>query len=274
MEPNPPPAIRTTASDRMATALGMLTSGIDLLAPGFGSVFGGLLGEILPDLREKRVEAYLARLAQRLAMLEGGLEALRDRVDEVAQEHLALIHDGAVQATRATTQARIDHVAAVVAGGLTDAEAGGAVAARRVLRTLGDLDDVELETLARLAGWCAEGRRGRPLGDPRLSDLLIGQRDDNAAFGAYQLAFSHLESLGLVMSGEGGNVVASYPTAAGELVLLKAGLHPDPPRAFGLAGPPQARTFHDKIDQAESSAARERAAQVIAKNRQRQRAKF
>jgi len=271
MEPQAPPAIRTTASDRIATALGMLTSAIDLAAPGFGSVFGGLLGEILPDLRERRIEAYLGRLAQRLAAIEGGLQALQTRVDQVAEEHLGLIQDGAVQAAKATNQARIDQVAAVVADGVTEPGADAAASARRVLRTLGDLDDAELETLARLARWCADGRRGQPLRDPRLSELLIGRRDDNAAFGAYQLAFSHLESLGLVKSGEGGDIVASYPTTAGELVLLKAGLHPDPARAFGLAGPPQARTLHDKIDEAAASAARQRVAQHM---RRRPRSKF
>jgi hypothetical protein len=267
------PALRANASDRARTVLGLLTSSIDLVAPGFGSVFGGLISEVLPNLREKRVEQYLERLARRLAAVNDGLNALAERVDKVSAEHLALIQEGAQRAAESTTDERIERLAIIVADGVISPAQTDAAAARRVLRTLADLDEVELETLTRLAGWCAEGNKGKPLTDKRLSELLVGDYSDNAAWGGYQLAFSRLQALGLIQTGPNGNVVRSYPTTAGELVLLKAGLHPNVNKAFWLAGEPEGQARHQAAE-AEKAEAQRRAVAVQMQRNREGRARF
>lgn len=229
-----PAALKPTAADTAADALTAITSLIDVAAPGLGSVFGMLVGQVIPGLHRQRVTEYLTRLAARLRRVESGLASLEEIVRAVSETHLALIEDGAVYAARATTSERIDAIVALVAGGIT-ANQERAAADRRVLRTLGDLDEVELETLRRLAEWCGAGMRGSALTDRGLAKLLVGDREDSEGWGAYQLAFARLEALLLATRGAHGDLVTAYPTTAGELLLHRAGLHPAPDHLFKLA---------------------------------------
>jgi hypothetical protein len=266
-ETNIPRALRPNASDRARTLLSLLTSSVDVVAPGFGSVFGGLISEVLPNLRERRVEEYLRRLALQLAAVKEGLRALEDRINRVSEEHLALIQEGAQRAADATTKDRIARLAAVVADGVLSPQQSAAAGARRVLRTLADLDEIELETLTRLAAWCAQGNRGKALTDKRLGELLFGDHEDHVAWGGYQLAFSRLQALGLIRTGPNGSVARSYPTTAGELILLKSGLHPDIDKAFWLAGEPEGQARH----QAAEIEAAEKQRSAVARQMERQR---
>lgn len=114
------PSLQPTPGDRIADILRALGSSIDLVAPGWGSVFGSLIGEVIPNLREQRTAEYLTKLGQRLAALEAGFEAMSGGL---GVESLALFEDGARDASRATSSERIARIGYVVANGMAHGDA-------------------------------------------------------------------------------------------------------------------------------------------------------
>jgi len=90
-----------------------------------------------------RLERYLTELARRLDGI-----AQPDRLRELFndQTNVALVEDGAYQAARALTQERIERIADCVAHGVS-AEHVDSLLKRRILTTLGELDDQHLAIL-------------------------------------------------------------------------------------------------------------------------------
>jgi hypothetical protein len=137
------PMLRPTAADRAADTLRALTSAVDLIAPGVGSVFGQLIGSVIPNLRSERFELYLTLLGRRLRALDTRLEALAERL---GPEGIALFEEGARSAGRATREERIRQVALLVSGGIS-ADEKNAATSRDLMRILDEVTDSELALL-------------------------------------------------------------------------------------------------------------------------------
>lgn len=245
-----PPALRTTPSDRAAQGLRGLVDFVNLVAPGWGSLFGELVGEVIPGQRQERMAEFLALVARRSRLTAEGLSELANRlarVEETAQR-LALLEEGARAAVVSAETERRQHLAQLVAGGLVGEEMQAAQN-RSLLRILNNLGVVEVEALRLIAVRCAEGRRGQPFAVGLENQLLNGaERDDPERFAGYLMIRAQLEAQRLIFVGN-RNFLETYPTTLGEQLLLQAGLHPDMSQLYHLSknGPPARPTaFHSK----------------------------
>lgn len=176
-----PSSLRATAADNLAEGLRAATSLIDVVAPGWGSIFGSLIGQVIPDLREKRVLQYLTRLGSEL-------KEMQTRVDQIDwkshPESVALFEDAALIAARSTSQTRIDRIASVVAGHITREEKLVSQA-RSLLKLSAELTDPEA---ALLVTWCG-------LGGTRVYSAGMTDPDDQPF---YAIWMHRLMSLGLL----------------------------------------------------------------------------
>lgn len=164
------PALKAGAADHAATALKAISSAVDIVVPGAGSVFGELISFVIPNLRSQRFEEFLTRLARRIGKTEQRLDAL---IERLGPEQVALFEDGARGAVRATTSERIDRFARLVANGLTADEAEAE--RNRVLVAL--LEQVSETDLFYLDGFV--GRMGP---DPRGKSTRFARLDYGPGF--------------------------------------------------------------------------------------------
>ncbi|OOG66731.1 hypothetical protein B0E45_26195 [Sinorhizobium sp. A49] len=111
--------------------------------PLAGAVLSELVTNLVPDQRMDRLEKYLTELARRLDEV-----AQPDRLRELFDDptNVALMEDGAYQAARAITGERIQRIVDCVAYGIAAGEVDNLLK-RRVLTTLGELDDQHLAIL-------------------------------------------------------------------------------------------------------------------------------
>lgn len=242
-----PRALRTTASDRAAQGIRSLVDFVNTVAPGWGSLFGELVGEVIPGQRQERMAEFLAQVARRSRLTAEGLSELANRlarVEDTAQR-LALLEDGARAAVASPEKAKLQHLAQLVSGGLI-AEEIQAAQNRSLLRILNNLGVAEVEALRLIAVRCAEGRRGQPFAGGSENQLLNGaERDNPERFAAYLMVRAQLEAQRLIFVGN-RNFLEAYPTTLGEQLLLQAGLHPDPSQLYHLsknAPPPRPTAF-------------------------------
>lgn len=160
MTPKLPAVLQENASDKAAAGLRSLTSLIDVAAPGLGSLFGEMIGRVIPNQREERLAAYLGALGHKLREVHEGVRLLTDareqmsnRLDDVEEqlravgaactaEQTALFEDGAYSSQRATHADRIERIASLVADGM--AEPAEAANDRRLLALLDQLGDDDI----------------------------------------------------------------------------------------------------------------------------------
>jgi len=134
-----PAPLRENVNDFAASALrGVLGS-----MPVGGALVAELVGRIIPNLREERFIAYVAKLARKVEDTQQSLEKL---LNEVGAEKAALFEDGANGAVRATTEGRIEQLAQIVAEGLKGTERE-AEDQRSLVRLLNELTEADLRYL-------------------------------------------------------------------------------------------------------------------------------
>lgn len=148
-----PRALETTVNDHAATWLRATLGNI----PVGGALVTELVGIIIPNLREERIVRYLARLAEKLSATNEELASLKARLDA---EKAALLEDGASGAARATSDARIEQLATMVAAGLVGSSRE-AEDQRAVVRLLNDLTEADLRYLMLLTKTYSEDREWR-----------------------------------------------------------------------------------------------------------------
>lgn len=141
------PKLRRNVSDHAHDLLLALSSAVDVHVPGWGSAFGYLVGEVIPNRREDRFAEYLAKLGRKLTELEQSMSMF----NQLSSEKLALFEDGGRESARSTTSNRIDTVADIVARGIS-ADDFEASMRRDLLALFAGLSDGEIVTLARYAG--------------------------------------------------------------------------------------------------------------------------
>ena len=232
------------ANEQARSILRALQSAVDLIAPGFGSLFGEAIDRVIPDLRQQRLERFLLTVAGRLERLEGkaasqasDLAPLSRRFSpshslssEWTEDRLGLLEEGISRSLRSPSAEQIARFATIVASGLAKDRDSKVDKELLALKVMGDLGDVEFGILHKLARRLRLNSGFSEIEEKELHELLFPPSGD--ARDAVKLALTRLVALGLVRqdsSPPSGSIDASrvYLTPSGEL-LLKAGDVPLP----------------------------------------------
>ena len=141
-EPNRP-NLNNSLIDRLASGAKGITGAI----PFVGSIIAEIVGNVIPNQRIDRLARFVEQLSLGLDKIENA--AIAKKFDEPMA--IDLIEDAFVQASRATSDERLDYIASVVANGLEPHEVKHADT-KRILWLLGQLNDSEIVILrSRLA---------------------------------------------------------------------------------------------------------------------------
>lgn len=137
--PDPLPNLGSDNRDRSVALLRAALGSV----PVAGAVLSELVTNLVPNQRMDRLEKYLAELGRRLDEI-----VEPDRLRQLFKDatNVAMVEDGAYQAARALTEERILRIVDCVVNGITSDDADSLLK-RRVLLTLGDLDDQHLAIL-------------------------------------------------------------------------------------------------------------------------------
>ncbi|MBU6172405.1 MAG: hypothetical protein KGQ60_01290 [Planctomycetes bacterium] len=135
MSTNEPPKLGNTTID-IITSLAKGTTG---MIPYVGSLVAEIVGNVIPNQRVDRIVQFVQLLEERLGNIEK--DGLEKRLREPAA--VDLLEDAFTQAARATSRERLEHVANVIANGLSDEELQQAEA-KRMLWLLGQINDSEV----------------------------------------------------------------------------------------------------------------------------------
>lgn len=132
------PKLGNTSTDIVAS----LAKGTTGMVPVVGSLIAEVVGNVIPNQRVDRIVRFVKLLDARLGNLEQRLLETKlthpDAVD--------ILEDAFTQAARATSQDRLDHIANVVANGLSPDELNQAQI-KQMLWLLGQLNDAEIVIL-------------------------------------------------------------------------------------------------------------------------------
>ena len=159
-----------------------------------------VVGNIIPNQRVDRIVRFVEMLEQRLGNLEQ--ESLRSKL--LDPPVVDILEDAFTQAARATTQERVEHIANVVANGVS-AEELNEGETKRMLWLLGQLNDSQIVFLrGNLAPTREEmisdadfRHKNEPLLAPEATDR--GSTEDDLEEAALRASYrQHLFDLGLV----------------------------------------------------------------------------
>lgn len=193
MGANEHPELQANSVDRTVAALRSFVG----IAPFAGPLLSELVGSSVSGQRMDRLVQYAQGLEKRIAGLEG-----RSMEEFFADPNFAeLLEEGAIQATHAVSEERIEQVAALVATGMTDSDISYAES-RHLLRILGDLNDIEIIWLQ---SYDRHGLKPNPVKEIHQNILkpimaYIGSEQPVHDKSALQSSYcEHLERLGLVV---------------------------------------------------------------------------
>lgn len=196
--------------------------GIAGAVPGVGGLLGELLGATIPKQRLDRVVDTLKRLEKRLLALESSRSALPDELR--SPDNLPVLEEAIHQASRAFSEERREHLANLLAHGLSDPDPDRA---RQlvVLEVIGELSDEEIVILT----WRAfiPGTPGAQEFGQRHANILRppaptlgGPAEARIGRGLYDFRVNKLVRLGLLKPDDAGpNAV----TTLGRMVLVSIG---------------------------------------------------
>jgi len=211
------PDIGPSAADGIAAVGRILAS----MVPVAGPFLTELITEIVPSQRQDRFEDFVRQLHERLAGVEETV--LRERLRE--PENVALFEEGAYQAVRAFTEERRRQIVELVAGGIAD-DRRDYLESHRVLRLLGELDDVQVVLLAGYLQKNREGdyweRHANVLRVPPVNGDASREEIDVAA--VREAGQQHLVQLGLLKQGLIGGPASATLSSLGRLLLRRISL--------------------------------------------------
>lgn len=127
-----------SATDRITS----LAKGVFGAAPVVGPLAAEVIGNIIPNQRADRIVRFVQKLDERLKHLEQ--EDLRRRTAD--PQFVDIIEDAFFQAAKAVSDERLDHIANVVANGISAEELNHAET-KRMLWLLDQLNDAEIVVL-------------------------------------------------------------------------------------------------------------------------------
>ncbi|MFW6114130.1 MAG: hypothetical protein ACOC7K_00140 [bacterium] len=137
------PRLGATSTDIVAS----LAKGTTGMVPVIGPLVAEIVGNIIPNQRVERIVRFVQLLNERLSNLEQ--EVLNSKLKQPPV--VDFLEDAFIQAARATSGERLEHIANVVANGISDGELNEAET-KRMLWLLRQLNDSEIVVLrSRLA---------------------------------------------------------------------------------------------------------------------------
>ena len=116
-----------------------LIKGILGCAPYIGSVLSELVGAAIPNQKIERVIIFAQVLDQKLRYMEKDVREAKMKTAEFAD----LLEDAVVQASRATTDERLEYIASILQNSLTDEEIDH-IGQKKLLTILNELNDAEI----------------------------------------------------------------------------------------------------------------------------------
>ena len=190
------PHLGNTSTDIIAS----LAKGVGGAIPLVGAMVSEIIGNVIPNQRVDRIVEFVRLLEKRVIVLEQGV--LKDKFSEPAI--VDLLEDAFIQAARATSHERLEHIANVVANGMTADELKVAEV-KRMIWLLGQLNDSEIIILrGRIVRTNEDFRTDRDFRE-RHSELLapdmvvMGSTVDEIEKSELNLSFQqHLFDLGLL----------------------------------------------------------------------------
>lgn len=163
------------------------------VVPIVGPLLTEIATEIIPNQRMDRLERYLMALEQRLAALSTEMASVL-KADKAA---IALFEDGAIQASRAITEERLEQIANIVAAGLSD-EQREYLRWRRILDIFQQIDDEQVAILTAYAT-SLPGQTFKNLEKLRPQQAYIGaDKKILEASAFWEASMDKLEGLGLL----------------------------------------------------------------------------
>ncbi len=130
--------LAANATDRITS----LAKGVFGAAPFVGPLAAEIIGNIIPNQRVDRITSFVQKLDDRLKNLEQ--DVLRKRTADL--QFVDIMEDAFFQAARAVSDERLDHIANVVAHGIS-AEERNQAENKQMLWLLGQLNDAEIVIL-------------------------------------------------------------------------------------------------------------------------------
>ncbi|MDE0689681.1 MAG: hypothetical protein OXI61_16045 [Candidatus Poribacteria bacterium] len=107
--------------------------------PAVGPLVAEIIGNLIPDLRFKRIFSLLEALEAKIDPEEK--EKIEAKMLE--EKSIDLMEDGFLQAARALSEERIDYIASLLKNGLTDEDLEH-IAYKKLLSILGEINDIEV----------------------------------------------------------------------------------------------------------------------------------
>lgn len=130
-----PDEIKTQVADYVTSAAKAALG----VVPFAGSLLAEVAGSIIPNQRVDRIADYAFKLQERI----GQLEEARVRSELDSEEFTDLLEESLRQASRATSEARREYLASLVANSLSS-DSVEHVESKHLMRILGELSDVEV----------------------------------------------------------------------------------------------------------------------------------
>ena len=222
-----------------------LAKGVVGAAPYAGAILAEVVGQIIPNQRIDRIAAFVRLLDERVQHIEK--DRLEDRFRQ--PEVVDVLEDAFTQAARATTHDRLEHIANVVANGIS-AEELKETATKRMLWILSHLSDSEVILLrSKLASVRSDFQKDAEFREQHADVLSpdvtdTGSTEDEFEEAALNASYrQHLHDLGLTrlrfsrpkrgevaeMDGKTGMMKASGTdiTRLGRMLLRSLNLIPD-----------------------------------------------
>lgn len=107
--------------------------------PTVGPLVAEIIGNLIPDLRFKRIFSLLEALESKV----DPAEKAKVEAKILEEESIDLMEDGFLQAARALSQERIDYIASLLKNSLTDKDLEH-IAYKKLLSILGEINDLEV----------------------------------------------------------------------------------------------------------------------------------
>ena len=185
--------------------------------PTVGPLVAEIIGNLIPDLRFKRIFSLLEVLESKI----DPAEKTKVETKMLEEKSVDLMEDGFLQAARALSEERIEHIASLLKNSLTDEDLEQS-AYKRLLFLLGEINDVEVITLM---GYSMHGAEQQEFWE-KHREVLIGEPlrfptsrekvDQNAIYKTYR---SNLVRLDLLESKIQGPSQSYEITSLGRLLL-------------------------------------------------------
>ncbi|RJX19559.1 MAG: hypothetical protein C4570_05020 [Ammonifex sp.] len=184
--------IKTNKTDLAA----IVAKGALGLIPCVGPLAAEVIGTLIPNQRLDRIQRFLEKLEERVNKLD------RERVEKKFHNpgFVDLLEDGFYQAARALTEERLNHIANLVAKGISQEEAEY-VRFKKMLSILSSLNDVEVLFLIMYGRWELGDRefmeQHKDILSPKVATM--GSSEDELEAAWIQDSYkAHLVELGLL----------------------------------------------------------------------------